>query len=428
MRAALWLLALFGMAVAVALFAGNNQSTVTLFWPSHRIDLSLNLVLLLLLGGFVLLHAALRAVAALLELPHQAKRWRRQQKERATHAALLDGITHLMAGRFIRARKAAESAVAQEKTLGTASDKLPYAAQLRTLSHLVAAESAQALQDRTGRDDHLQQAMSQLPERGTVQEQELREGAHLRAARWSLDDRDTDASLNWLAGLPQGAARRTLALRIRLKATRLARRTHEALETARLLAKHRAFSASTAQVIVRGLAIELINSAHDTTQLLRAWQTLEIAERAMPELAIHAAQRLNLLGGDAALARTWLLPTWDRMAEQPNALPEALQLKLIHALEAGLSELDAGWLARIETAHQANPRSAALQYLAGMACLKRQLWGKARQLLTQSTQQQKDAGLRCNAWRALAVLAEQRGDAAAAAEAWKSAALAHEQH
>ncbi len=58
MRAALWLLALFGVAVAIALFAGNNQGTVTLFWPPWRIDLSLNLVLLVLLGAFVLLHFA----------------------------------------------------------------------------------------------------------------------------------------------------------------------------------------------------------------------------------------------------------------------------------------------------------------------------------------------------------------------------------
>ena len=48
MRAALWLIALFAVAVAAALFAGNNQGTVTLYWPPNRIDLSLNLVLLLL--------------------------------------------------------------------------------------------------------------------------------------------------------------------------------------------------------------------------------------------------------------------------------------------------------------------------------------------------------------------------------------------
>jgi len=41
-------------------------------------------------------------------------------------------------------------------------------------------------------------------------------------------------------------------------------------------------------------------------------------------------------------------------------------------------------LARIESAQKANPRDATLQYLAGMACMKRQLWGKAQQLLTQA--------------------------------------------
>src|SRR5660397_244458 len=111
MRAALWFLGLFGVAVAIALFAGNNQGTVTLFWPPYRVDLSLNLVLMLLFAGFVFLNAALGALVALF-------------------------------------------------------------------------------------------------------------------------------AMVWLKGLPQGAARRTLALRMRLKAARLTEQTAEALETARLLSKH----------------------------------------------------------------------------------------------------------------------------------------------------------------------------------------------
>ena len=47
MRIALSILTLFAIAVAVALLAGNNQGTITLFWPPYRVDLSLNLVLLL---------------------------------------------------------------------------------------------------------------------------------------------------------------------------------------------------------------------------------------------------------------------------------------------------------------------------------------------------------------------------------------------
>ena len=424
MRAALWLLALFGVAVAAALFAGNNQGTITLYWPPYRVDLSLNMVVLLLVGGFVTVHAALRALAALLELPHQARRWRVQQKERAMHSALLDAMTHLLGGRFIRSRKAAVAALAQENALAAAGESVPHGNQLRSLAHLVAAEGSHALQDTATRDSHLQRALDDAPARGTALELELREGAQMRAARWTLDDRDADAALEWLAALPQGAARRTLALRIKLKATRLARRTQEALDTARLLAKHRAFSPTAAQSIVRGLATELIQSAHDTAQLRRVWDDLETSERNMPELAIQAAQRMATLGGDATQVRAWLLPVWERMVDLPDALAEHHALKLVHALESGLDALDAPWLARIEAAQQANPRDARLQYMAGMACLKRQLWGKAQQLLTQAAHQLADASLRASAWRHLAELAEQRGDEPAAAEAWKKAALA----
>ena len=415
MRAALWLLALFGVAVAIALFAGNNQGTVTLFWPPYRVDLSLNLVLLLLFAGFFFLHAALGALAALFDLPRQALRWRAQQKERALFASLLDSVSHLVAGRFIRARKSAEAALGQEKSLAAGGERLPNAGQVRTLAHLLAAESAQALQDRQAREDHLQLALEQSSAKDA---QETHDGALLRAARWSLDDREPQAAIAWLKELPLGAARRTVALRMKLKAARLAGQTADAIETARLLAKHRAFSPAAGESIVRGLAIDLLNNGHDPAQLQRIWAGLEPAERAMPELATHAAQRLTRLGGDAHLARDWLLPVWERQ----NILGSNLKVKLVAALEEGLDSLDGAWLARIESAQRANPRDATLQYLAGMACMKRQLWGKAQQLLTQAAMGLQDPKLHRKAWRALARLAEERGDAEAAQLAYQRAA------
>lgn len=415
MRATIWLLVLFAIAVAGALFAGNNQGTVTLFWPPYRIDLSLNLVVLLLVGAFFFVHAVMRALSALFDLPRQALRWRTQQKERSMYAALLEGLSHLLAGRYIRARKAADAVLAQEASLSASEYKPGNAAQLRAVAHLLAAESAHALQDRTGREDHLQRALDQATARDA---QETRDGALLRAARWALDDRDPEAALQLLQGLPLGTGRRTLALRTRLRASRQAGQPLEALETARLLAKHHAFSPVAARSIVRGLAIDLLNGAYDMAQLQRAWNALEPAERLMPEVAIHAANRLSVLRGEARIAREWLLPVWETQAE----LTDNLRVKLVCAMEEGLDSIDAGWLARIESAQKANPRDATLQYLAGMACMKRQLWGKAQQLLTQAALGLQDAKLHRNAWRALAELAEQREDAQSAAIAWKRAA------
>ncbi|MEY2952747.1 MAG: hypothetical protein RLZZ401_834 [Pseudomonadota bacterium] len=424
MRAALWFLALFGIAVALALFAGNNQSTVTVFWPPHRVDVSLNLVLLTLLLAMLVLHFALRALAALLDLPRQARYWRAQQKERAMHAALLDSLSHLIAGRFLRARKSAQSALQQQQSLSFTAELPPHAQHLSALAHLLVAESAQALQDRTARDVHLRLALDTRTHAGVSQE--THEGALLRAARWALEDREPATALKLLTELPQGVARRTMALRLKLKAARQSGQSQQALETARLLAKHRAFSPLAAQSMVRSLATDLINQAHDDEQLQSTWNQLDPAEREMPELAVLAAQRLLHLKGGAAIARSWLLPVWERMAAQPQQFVQthgdALRVRMVRALEASLDSLDAPWLARLETLQLNYPRVADLQYLVAMACMQRQLWGKAQQLMAQAVLGLGDPALLRSGWRVLAQLAEQRSDDKAALAAWQRAA------
>ena len=423
MRAALWFLGLFGVAVAAALFAGNNQATITVFWPPYRIDLSLNLVVLLLTLLFLTLHVALRTLAALFALPGQARRWRIQHQERAMHSALLDALAHLLAGRFIRARKSAEVVLARENAMTSSGETLVYSGRLRALSHLLAAESAQALQDRQAREEHFRHALEHALKRDA---QETREGLQLRAARWALEDHDAQAALVWLDELPQGAARRTIALRLRLKAARLGGHTRLALETARLLAKHRAFSEVTAPRILASLALELVQIGYDPEQLQKVWKQLDASERLLPDVAIQAASRMIELGGDVELSRSWLLPIWERMLAQPEALTELQRIHLVDLLESSFA-LPAGtaqaqWLTRIEQAQMADPGDATLQYLAGMTCQRLQLWGKAQQLLTQSLTHLSDPGLQRNAWIALAELAERRGDAAASMQAWQHAA------
>jgi HemY protein len=101
---------------------------------------------------------------------------------------------------------------------------------------------------------------------------------------------------------------------------------------------------------------------------------------------------------------------------------DALRVRLVRTLEAGLESVDGDWLARIEAAHQGHPSDPTFQYLAGMACMKRELWGKAQQLLTQATRGLNDPMLLRHAWQALAHLAEIRGDQPQAAQAWRRAA------
>jgi len=425
MRVAIWLLGLFGVAVALALFASGNDSTITVYWPPHRVDLSLNLVLLLLGLLFALLHMALKALAGLLSIPAQAQAWRARHQERVIHAALLDALSHLIAGRFIRARKAAELVLARDSAM--ARDGAPGldGARLRVLAHLLAAESAQALQDKSGRESHFQQALAQA---ALHDASGTREGVMLRALRWSLEDRDPVAALDWLEQLPTGVARRTVGLRLRLKVARLAGKTTLALETARLLVKHRAFSSSAAPSLIRALVLELLQTAHDAARLESVWDKLEPGEKSQPEVAIAAAARLLQLDGDARLAFDWLLPVWQRMVTATDALRDDQQMALIHVIEnafaAAGDRIDTVWLSRIEHAQRINPGDPALLYLAGVACLHLKLWGKAQQLISQAIPRLNDAGLLARAWYVLAELANRQGDTTQEALAWKNAALA----
>jgi HemY protein len=439
MRASLWLLALFGIAVALALFLGNNQGTVTLFWPPHRLDVSLNLAVLVLIGAFFALYVAMGALQALFAMPEKTRRWRALQRERAMHAALYEGVAEMLAGRFVRARRAAQTALQMERVLAASGEAVPHSAQLRAMSEWLAAESAHMLQDKAARDAHFEAA---LAPRGLGQT--LREGVQLRAARWALDDRETHIALERLAALPQGVARRTLALRIKLKAARLAGQHAQAMETARLLAKHNAFSTSAAQSLLRALALEQLGSARDAAQLTRSVQQLVPAVRELPEVSLAAAQRWMTLsrlegGADSGsnpqpysqdMASQWLEAVWARYEELDPTQRSKLVQVLSQVLTQELGKQDATarsadtnpWLARLEKAQAQRPRDAALQYLTGLACMQRGLWGKAQQHLTQAAPQLGDTQQRRDAWRRLATLAQQRGDEAAAANAWKAAA------
>ena len=427
MRAALWLMSLFAVAVASALLASNNVGTVSIFWTPYRVDVSLNLVLFGLVVVLLTMHWAQRALTALFELPRQAKRWRLQQKERAVHAALLDGMALFMEGRFLRARKSAELVLVREKSLSEGGELMEHSGALRSVAHILAAESAHALQDKSSRQHHLDAALQEPITGQTGLRQSLVEGAMLRAARWALDDRNASDSLLWLDRLPQGVSRRTLAMRMRLKAARLAGEPSQALDTALLLIKHRAFKAEAADSMVRSLVFELIANTHELGQMQRLWTRLGEAQRQSTDLAIQAAQHWLHLKGDAVVARTWLKPIWNKLQQDPTSLSKAQQAKLVQTFDLSFSGQDSpeerDWLIRIKTAQKPNPRDALLQFLAGRLCQKRQLWGKAQVLLAQAAASLDDALLRRQAWRAIADMAEQREDLPAALLALKKAAM-----
>jgi HemY protein len=412
MRNVIWLVLLFAAAVVAATALGKNDALVTFYWDPWRADLSLNFFLCLLLATCVLLVLAIQGVSTLIGLPQRAREWRVARRDRSAQAALRDALAQYFGGRYSRSQKSAQRALAiQADTPELAQDN-----EFTVLSHLLAAGSAHRLQDRTGRDEQLRRALDLSHSSPAARSAE--EGAQLLAAEWALDDRDAVRAMELLGELPQGVARRTHALRLKLQATRLGRLPQDALKTARMLAKHQGFSKIAAQGLLRSLAFESLDTAHDIDQLRRVWSAFDPMDRRDAFVAARAAARAADLGA-LEEARGWLRPFWDRLPELAAEERAAVALGLVNAMQG----IGPDWLPRLETAAQAFPREGAVALAFGCALAERQLWGKARRLLEQAAE---DATLavvaRRRAWLALAQLAQQEGDAERAAQCFEAAA------
>lgn len=412
MRQVVWLLMMFAVAVLAASTLGANDGLVSVYWSPWRIDLSINVFVILLLMAGGIAYLVIGAVTSLVGLPRRARVWRTQQREHAAQKSLREAFSLLFAGRYGRAHKAALQALdiqAQTPDMHIESD-------FAVLAHLVAGCSLHRLQDRTRRDEQLSLAqglIAQLPGGSTVGE-----GARMLAAEWAVDDRDAERALDQIALLPAGVARRTHALRLKLQATRLARQPLEALKTARLLAKHQGFAPAAAQGLLRSLAVEALDTARDADQLRRTWLQLDTADRRDPYVVARAAR---LAGGLDALsdARGWLRPHWDGLAQ----LGERERADVLDAFAEVLPGLPADWLPLLESSVEALPNDPHLAYVVGLAMAERQLWGRAHRLLESSaTSPQAGAMLRTKAWRALAEIAETEGDEELAHRCYREAA------
>jgi HemY protein len=412
MRVTIWFVLLFAVAVVAASTFGTNDGLASFYWGGWRLDVSLNLFLLVLVGTCFLIVTVIQALNALVGLPRRAREWRMARRDRSGQAALRDALSQYFGGRYTRAQKSAQRALAiQIETPELAQDN-----EFTVLGHLLAAGSAHRLQNRALRDEELRRALDIAGRSPSARSAE--EGARLLAAEWALDDRDAPRALQLLADLPLGVARRTHALRLKLQAARLGRQAQEALKTARLLVKHQGFSQVAAIGLLRSLAFEALDTAHDLDQLRRLWNGLDSADRRDAFVAARAATRAMSFGA-ADDARAWLRPFFDRMTE----LGPEERASVAEALAGAVPGIGAEWLPRLESACAALPRDGGVALAAGCALAERGLWGKARALLEQAGE---DATLavapRRKAWIALAELAAREGDPARAAQGYEAAA------
>lgn len=414
MRGVIWLVVLFVVAVVAATTLGTNDGLVTVYFSRWRIELSLNLFVLLVVGVCFVILTASRTLEAVFSLPRRAHEWRALQRERAAYRALRDALAEFLAARYSRAYKSAERALAlQDDTEFLASD-----IDFRLLAGLLVTSSLHRLQDPGRRDEAMRRLQPLIAIAGP---RPAAEGARLMAAEWTLDDRDAPRALELLSQLPPGLGRRTQALRLKLQAARLARQPVEAMQTARLLAKHQAFSEVAAKSLLRTLAIQVLDAARDADQLRRQWQELEPTDRRDAAVASRAAMRAASFGAHQE-ARLWLRPLWDRLGDLSVEDRAQVASALCDSVTGQGPDLG-DWLPKVEAAMTAYPSDPVIGVAGGLVMAERGLWGKARRPLEHAANATAlDPRLRRRAWLELARLGREEGNLEAATRCVQRAA------
>jgi len=135
MRSLLWLIGIFALAAGVAMLASLNTGYVLLVLPPWRAQLSLNLLIVALLIGFVVSYGVLRLIGKTVALPGRVGVFRERRRKDKAGRAFRESLQALFEGRFAQAVKRA----------GNAFDS----GENRAMSAIVAARAAHALHDDT---------------------------------------------------------------------------------------------------------------------------------------------------------------------------------------------------------------------------------------------------------------------------------------
>ncbi|MFL6709478.1 MAG: heme biosynthesis protein HemY [Massilia sp.] len=355
MRLLLWLVALMAGAIGIAVTARFNPGNVVLFYPPHRIDLSLNFVIVLEVLLFALVYVLVRAFSATAGMPARVAAYRQRKRERDGNKGLRDALKALFEGRFGHAEKAAVRAAELPENAGLAA--------------LIGARAAHRMREPARRDNWLARA---------AQDASLKTARLMTVTELMVDDHKPEAALQAVAELNASGTRHIHALQWSMRAHQQAKNWPEVLRLVRSLDKHKALHPALSARL-RELAYDalLCDSAHDAESILRVWSTVPTADRIKPYIAARAASALNERGlHDEARATVEeaLAVEWDDRVVR--AYRDA-------AAPAGTPAL----LAQIEKCEQwlrQRPNDAELALTLGALCLKQKLWGKAQRYLEQA--------------------------------------------
>ena len=346
MRFAVWSIVLASIAVGLALLFLNSTGYVVIFSGRQRIELSLNLLILLVVGGYLGFYALARLIATLVGIPSRVRAYREERTRSRLRQSLSDSLLAFFQGRYASAERSAAAALLGEETKGVAA--------------IIAARSAHELGRFNEREKFLDHAKGAAPDVDTARLTTL---ADLLVSQGRHEE-----ALAVLKDLSARDARNLRLLRLRLQAEQALRLWDAVLDTVDALAKLGGIGPAEAAAARRAAHLgNLARDSRDAATLTAYWKQLPSDVRNDPIVAATAA-RYHLALGSPAPAQAILEQALER--EWNTAL---VALYGEAAGDEALPQIE-----RAEKWLRAHARDPALLLALGKLCMRQGLWGKAQ--------------------------------------------------
>ncbi len=171
MKALIWIIVLFAVAVGVALAASVYTGNVYVVLPHYQIRVNLHAFILGLLALVVVLYLLVQLIAGILHVPARMQRFGLRRQERKATGSLNAAGLAFFEGRFQKAEQEAAKVLANKE-----------AGDNRALALMLAANAADQMDDIALRDRYLQD-VAQLPAKNQL-------SRHLLLAESALSRRD----------------------------------------------------------------------------------------------------------------------------------------------------------------------------------------------------------------------------------------------
>lgn len=352
MRGLIWVLAIFGLAVAFTLAGKNDASYVILVYPPYRIELALNLLIAGLVVTFFLGYVLLRLAIHTLRLPNYVQAFRLNRRREKGRKAMLDGLMAFFEGRFGKAEKYASRAMEMR--------------EFPVVSATIAARAAHEQRAFDRRDEYLQRAERLAPDHPVAR--------LMTQAELLVDQRRSQEALTVLKRLHEAAPKHQGALRLELKAQQQARNWDQVVTLANQLEKRDVLEPTQAEQIRLHAHLEnLKRKAADADSLKEYWLKLPNKDKLNSKISLTAARYFMGLGGCQTaheILEQSLEAQWDSelVKEYGNCLGRDVTKQIDRAEK---------WLVQY-------PKDAALLLSLGRLCTRQELWGKAQSYLEAS--------------------------------------------